>query len=58
MVRKSLNVLKGIKAKTILYERQRNPHKSPQTEANMEKINKCLNCTRPAKECKGDCYDW
>lgn len=56
MVRKSLNALSGIKCTTVLYERQHNPHKQHYTTESKERIDKCLNCTKPAIECKGNCY--
>lgn len=56
MVRKSLNAIKGVKVKTVFHERQHNPHKHNGTAERQERIDKCLNCTKPAKECKGDCW--
>lgn len=56
MVRKSLNAYAGVKCKTVFTERQTNPHKKHYTAESQERIDKCLNCTKPEKECKGDCY--
>lgn len=56
MARKSLNALKGVKGKTVFHETQHNPRKHHRTSESQGKIDKCLNCTKPAKECKGDCY--
>ena len=56
MVRKSLNALNGIKVKTVLYERQHNPHKHHGTVESQERIEKWLRCTKPVSECKGNCY--
>lgn len=56
MVRKSLNALNGVKVKTVFHERQHKPHKHHETGESQERIAKCLNCTKPARECKGDCW--
>lgn len=56
MVRKSLNVLNGVKVNTVFHERKHTPHKQHTTAGSQEQIEKCLNCTRPAKECKRDCW--
>ena len=31
------------------------PRERKTTVAEQRRIDKCLNCTKPAKECKGDC---
>ena len=56
MVRKSLNALNGVKVKTVFHERQHNPHKHHEKGESQERIDKCLNCKKPARECKGDCW--
>ena len=56
MVRKSLNALNGVKVKTVFHERQHKPHKHHETGESQERIEKCLNCKKPARECKGDCW--
>lgn len=53
MVRKSLN---AIKVKTVFNERKHKPHKHHETGESQERIDKCLNCTKPASKCKGDCF--
>lgn len=57
MVRKSLNALKGVKAKTVFNERKCNPHKHHSNYETKKQIDICLNCTKPVKECKGNCYE-
>ena len=56
MVRNSLNALNGVKVKPVFHERQHNPHKHYGTAERQERIDKCLNCKKPARECKGDCW--
>ena len=56
MVRKALNAKSGIKVKTVFYERKHKPYKPNGTGESQERIEKCLNCKKPARECKGDCY--
>ena len=56
MVRKSLNARNGVKANRVLHERKHNPHKHHENSETQEQINHCLDCTKPAKQCKGDCY--
>lgn len=56
MVRKSLKVYNGIKGKMVVAERLSNPRKHYGTIESQERIDNCLNCTRPANECKGNCY--
>ena len=56
MVRKSLNALKGVKVKTVFHERQHKPHKHHEKSEIKDQIKECLNCTKPAKECKGQCF--
>ena len=55
MPKKSMNVLQGIKATNIMAVRKVNDwrhHITPTSQAN---IDRCLNCTKPARECKGNC---
>ena len=56
MVRKSLNAFNGVKVKTVFNERKHTQHKQHTTAESQERIEKCLNCTKPAKECKGNCF--
>ena len=56
MVRKSLKVFNGVSGKTVFYERKSNPRKHHENKDAQEKIDICLNCTKPAKECKGSCF--
>lgn len=54
MIKKARNILKGIKGTTQTQERRSSPHKTiaePQS-----RIDICLNCTKPANKCKGDCF--
>lgn len=55
MIKKSLRATNGVKATTVLSDRQHKPytHKGSDSE---EKIKMCLNCTKPASQCKGDCF--
>lgn len=56
MVRKSLNAVKGIKVNTVFHGKKYNSQKHYGTAESEERIMNCLNCTKPAKDCKGDCY--
>jgi hypothetical protein len=56
MVKKAKNFLMGVKATTQLYGTKKVPHKHHRTIDSQEKIDMCLNCTKPAKECKGKCF--
>jgi hypothetical protein len=54
MIKKGKSILYGIKGTTQTNQRLSSPHKrvtEPQSRIDM-----CLNCTKPAKECKGDCF--
>ena len=54
MIKKSKNYLKGVKGTTQTNQRLSSPHKKvaePQSQ-----IDICLNCTKPASECKGKCF--
>lgn len=57
MIKKAMNAKSGIKGTTQLHERQKNPHKHHRTTDSVFRRNICLNCTKPAKECKGDCFE-
>jgi hypothetical protein len=57
MIKKSFKALNGIKATTQLYQNKHNPHKHHSTIDAQEKVQKCLNCTKPASECKGNCFE-
>lgn len=56
MIRKKLNALNGIKVKTSFSETKNNSYKQHRTIDSDEKVNICLNCTKPASQCKGDCF--
>ena len=56
MIRKALNAMQGIKATTQLHQRTTTPHKKHRTVDSQERVDVCLNCTKPARECKGDCF--
>jgi hypothetical protein len=55
MHKKSLNTTKGIKCKMVTQEKKAKPKRKIGADT-YEQINMCLNCTKPAKECKGDCF--
>ena len=54
-MRKKLNALNGIKCKTVFSNKKNTPHYSKKGILSQAEIDKCLNCTKPASECKGDC---
>lgn len=56
MIRNAKNITKGIKGTTSLSFRKHTPHKHHKTIDSQERVNMCLNCTKPAKECKGNCF--
>lgn len=56
MIRKSLRVASGVKVKTNLGECKVNGQKDRIPNESQIKIEKCLNCTKPVEECKGNCY--
>ena len=56
MVRKSLRVYNGVKVNTNVGESKSNGQKERLPKESPSKIKKCLNCTKPAKECKGNCF--
>lgn len=37
-------------------QREHKPHKHHQTVDSQERVDKCLTCTKSAKECKGNCW--
>jgi hypothetical protein len=55
MIKKSLNALSGVKVKTA-YETKSKIKERPYTIDQKEKVNICLNCTKPASQCKGNCF--
>ena len=55
-MKKALNALYGIKVKTNTYEHKHTPLKSHKHKESKKRIEICLNCTKPASECKGDCF--
>ena len=54
MIKKARNILKGVKGTTQTHERLSSPHK--RVAEPQERINICLSCTKPVKDCKGDCF--
>lgn len=56
MVKKGMSIVRGIKGTTQFAERLQTPHKRHQKPAEDERIKICLNCTKPARECKGKCF--
>lgn len=56
MIKKARNFLSGVKGTTQLATSKHKPHKHHQTIDSEEKVKMCLNCTKPASECKGDCF--
>lgn len=50
----SVRIVKGDNLLTVTKEvtGHRKPH---QSSVDKSKIDKCLNCKKPARECKGDC---
>jgi hypothetical protein len=54
MIKKAKNIIYGIKGTTQTHSRLSSPHKTvaePQS-----RIDICLSCTKPASECKGNCF--
>ena len=56
MIKKAKNISKGVKVKTQLYETKSAPHKKHRTQESQDKIEICLSCTKPASQCKGNCF--
>jgi hypothetical protein len=56
MVKKSMNAMSGIKATTQLYARKEKPNKHRTTIDSQERVDRCLECNKPANQCKGNCY--
>jgi hypothetical protein len=56
MIKKSLNPLKGIKSTSQFGVTKYVPHKKTRTIDQQDRIDICLTCTKPARECKGDCF--
>lgn len=56
MVRKAFTPLKGIKATTPLTNKKGTPHKQHKSIDDDNRIKICLACTKPASECKGNCF--
>jgi hypothetical protein len=51
--KKSVRIVKGDGLLTVIDERQ--VKREDQPKVYQTKIQKCLNCTKPASKCKGDC---
>ena len=56
MIKKSINAYKGIKVSKDFGETKKNYNKKHFTTDSVFQRQQCLNCTKPAKECKGDCF--
>lgn len=56
MVRKSLNAFEGIKCSTVFDGNTKKKKPKRYTAESPLRIKNCLNCTKPAKDCKGNCY--
>jgi hypothetical protein len=56
MIKKPKNYISGVKAKTQLYETRKVPHSKHRTIDSQARIDICLNCTKPASECNGNCF--
>ena len=54
MIRKRLNT--GIKGTTILGKEKKKQKKEHFTTDSVFRRKQCLKCTKPAKECKGNCF--
>jgi hypothetical protein len=55
MQKKSYNTTRGVKCKIATNEKRAKPKRKIGADT-LEQINICLTCTKPAKECKGDCF--
>lgn len=56
MIRKARNFSCGVKGTTALDTIKHKPHRPHKTIDSEERVNICLNCTKPASQCKGDCF--
>lgn len=55
MIKKNNNYLCGVKG-TVQVLEKKGKKKAYKTVDSPDKVDLCLNCTKPAKECKGDCF--
>lgn len=55
MMIRNKNILKGIKGTTQLAEEKPKKRKYVHGDGPLRR-EKCLNCTKPASECKGECF--
>jgi hypothetical protein len=56
MIKKSVKAMSGIKATTQLYETKAKASRHRVTIDTQDKVDNCLTCTKPASQCKGNCY--
>jgi hypothetical protein len=56
MIKSRKNITKGIKGSFNFYETKSASNKYFKTIDTQERIKICLSCTKPAKECKGNCF--
>ena len=54
MIKKAINILKGVKGTAQTNTRLSSPHKK--VGEKQSRIDICLSCTKPASECKGNCF--
>lgn len=50
------NVTNGIKGTTQIENKYNKPTPKRYTAEPQERVNICLSCTKPASECKGQCF--
>lgn len=55
MHKKSFQAMKGVKCKIVNEEKKAKPKRKIGADT-LEQIQMCLNCTKPASVCKGDCF--
>ena len=54
MIKRTIRPYEGIKTFVDVEEKKQKPKKY--TKEPQSRINTCLNCTKPASECKGKCF--
>jgi hypothetical protein len=57
MIKKAMNVTSGLKVAKDEGDKKHKPHKHHYTSESVFRIQTCLNCTKPASECKGKCFE-